>query len=125
MSLIETNGAGGAGTPRGPAETYKEVEGLRHLGDLAPFGQHPVCLAQLPDDLLGGVASSLHLVGPPLAHDRGRVGLSYGADRSQGGRATGALPHTPLTRPSCSCPVKARLTPVSGHANLAELRIMA
>jgi hypothetical protein len=30
------------------------------------------------------VSSSLHLVGPPLAHDRGRVGLSYGSDRSQG-----------------------------------------
>jgi len=39
------------------------------------------------------VSSSLHLVGPPLAHDRGRVGLSYGADRSQG-----VGPPTGLTR---------------------------
>jgi hypothetical protein len=43
-------------------------------------GQQPVGLAQLADDLLWGVAASLHRVLLPV----GAVGLTYQVDQSQG-----------------------------------------
>ena len=42
-----------------------DLERLRDLRGRAALGQHPLGLAQLADDLLGDVASSLHLIGPP------------------------------------------------------------
>jgi hypothetical protein len=44
------------------------------------------------------VASPLHLVAPPLAHCRGRVGLSSVADRFQGVGPNGLDPLADLLR---------------------------
>jgi hypothetical protein len=61
-----------------------DLERLANLGELLALGAQTLGLSELSDHLLAGVSSSRHLIGPPLAHCRGRVGLSYGADRSQG-----------------------------------------
>jgi hypothetical protein len=53
---------------------------LADLWHLATFGQEPVSLAQLADDLLGRVAASLHRVLLPIW----AIGLSYQLDQPQG-----------------------------------------
>jgi hypothetical protein len=53
----------------GPPPVIGGLAGLQllgHLGHLAALGQQPVGLAQLADDLLWGVASSLHGVLLPV-----------------------------------------------------------
>jgi len=63
-----------------------DLQGLRDLGDRLALGEHQLGLAQLADDLIGGVALCLHRLSFLLAHCRGRKELSDGSDRSQGCR---------------------------------------
>src|SRR5205807_229090 len=58
-----------------------DLELLGDLWDRLAFGEHPLCLAQLANDLLGRVPASLHL-SSFLVHHRGRVELSQAPDRT-------------------------------------------
>src|SRR5439155_5656948 len=60
-----------------------DLQGLGDLGDRLALAEHPVRLAQLADDLLGRVPTSLHRESL-LAHDRGREELSQAPDRTYG-----------------------------------------
>jgi hypothetical protein len=42
----------------------RDLQGLTDLSDRAALAQHPVALAQLADDLLGGVPALLHVIVP-------------------------------------------------------------
>src|SRR5205807_106231 len=60
-----------------------DLELLGDLWDRLAFGEHPLRLAQLANDLLRRVPASLHL-SSFLVHDRGRVELSQAPDRTYG-----------------------------------------
>ena len=74
-----------------PASATYNIVGLPPLrldrpeGD-ARLAEQPIGLAQLADHLLRRVPASLHRDRSFLAHDRGRVELSQGSDRTQGVR---------------------------------------
>jgi hypothetical protein len=66
-----------------------DLQVLADLGDLLAFGQQPVGLTELADDLLGGVPASFHGV---LLPSFGLSGLSYQADQSQEVTSAGCQP---------------------------------
>jgi hypothetical protein len=46
--------------------TPNGLEGAQHLGEVGALVEQPLAFADLADDLLGGVAVSLHVASPPF-----------------------------------------------------------